>query len=130
MRKRKSIKWTNDEIATLIVSRAKGLRWRLVAGEVNARHGTNRNEQSCSAKYNELMKIDVAKEYTEDQTNFVQSMFLNNFTTAQIITGFREQYQRIIREEDVDFIVKQIQYEEQVEEQIKTEKNKIKKKTT
>jgi len=128
MRRRKpSIKWTNDEIATLIVSRAKGHKWRLVANEVNARHGTNRNEQSCSAKYGELMKIDVAREYTEDQTNFVQSMFLNNFTTAQIITGFKEQYQRIIREEDVDFLVKQIHYEEKVEEQIKTEKNKIKK---
>ena len=120
-------KWTNDEIATLIISRAKGLTWANVAKEVNTKHGTKRHGSGCSAKYKELMNVDIAKEFTKEQTDFIQAMFLNNFKTSQIITGFKEQFQRIIKDDDVDFVVKQIQYEEKVEEQIKTKKNKIKK---
>ena len=120
-------RWTNDEIATLIISRAKGLIWADVAKEINAKHGTKRHGSNCSTKYKELMNVDIAKEFTKEQTDFIQAMFLNNFKTSQIITGFKEQYQRIIRDDDVDFVVKQIQQEERVEEQIKTKKNKIKK---
>ena len=120
-------KWTNDEIATLIISRAKGLTWANVAKEVNAKHGTKRRGSSCSSKYKELMNVDIAKEFTQEQTDFIQAMFLNNFKTSQIITGFKEQFKRIIQDDDVDFVVKQIQQEEKVEEQIKTKKNKIKK---
>jgi len=120
-------KWTNDEIATLIISRAKGLTWADVAKEVNSKHGTKRHGSGCSTKYKELMNVDIAKEFTKEQTDFIQAMFLNNFKTSQIIMGFKEQFQRIIRDDDVDFVVKQIQHEEKVEEQIKTRKNKIKK---
>ena len=120
-------KWTNDEIATLIISRAKGLTWANVAKEINSKHGTKRHSSGCSAKYKELMNVDIAKEFTQEQTDFIQAMFLNNFKTSQIIMGFKEQFQRIIRDDDVDFVVKQIQHEEKVEEQIKTKKNKIKK---
>mgnify|MGYP003113193983 FL=1 len=120
-------KWTNDEIATLIISRAKGLTWTNVAKEMNSKHGTKRRGSGCSKKYKELMNVDIAKEFTKEQTDFIQAMFLNNFKTSQIITGFKEQFQRVIRDDDVDFVVKQIQQEEKVEEQIKTKKNKIKK---
>jgi len=120
-------KWTNDEIATLIISRAKGLTWAKVAKEINSKHETKRHGSGCSAKYKELMNIDIAKEFTQDQTDFIQAMFLNNFKTSQIIQGFKEQFKRIIREDDIDFVVKQIQQEEKVEEQIKTKKNEIKK---
>jgi len=123
----KGKRWSNDEIATLIISRAKGLIWADVAKEINAKHGTKRHGSSCSTKYKELMNVDIAKEFTKEQTDFIQAMFLNNFKTSQIITGFKEQFQRIIRDDDVDFVVKQIQQEEKVEEQIKTQKNKIKK---
>ena len=119
-------RWTNDEIATLIISRAKGLTWANVAKEINSKHGTKRHGSGCSAKYKELMNVDIAKEFTKEQTDFIQAMFLNNFKTSQIITGFKEQFQRIIRDDDVDFVVKKIQQEEKVEEQIKTKKNKIK----
>ena len=120
-------KWTNDEIATLIISRAKGLTWANVAKEINAKHGTKRHGSGCSSKYKELMNVDIAKEFTKSEADFIQAMFLNNFKTSQIIMGFKEQFQRIIREDDVDFVVKQIQQEERVEEQIKTKKEKIKK---
>tara|TARA_A200000159_G_scaffold162692_1_gene187144 strand:+ start:2019 stop:3092 length:1074 start_codon:yes stop_codon:yes gene_type:complete len=120
-------KWTNDEIATLIISRAKGLTWAKVAKEINSKHGTKRHGSGCSAKYKELMNVDIAKEFTKEQTDFIQAMFLNNFKTSQIIQGFKEQFKRIIKEDDIDFVVKQILREEKVEEQIKTKKNKIKK---
>ena len=95
----KGKRWTNDEIATLIISRAKGFTWAKVAKEINAKHGTKRYSSGCSAKYKELMNIDIAKEFTKSEADFIQAMFLNNFKTSQIITGFKEQYQRITRDD-------------------------------
>tara|TARA_R100001086_G_scaffold68607_1_gene32470 strand:- start:11178 stop:12434 length:1257 start_codon:yes stop_codon:yes gene_type:complete len=127
MTRGKKYEWTNDEDGFLIVMRMKGFNWSEIARQVNAKFKRNTVGHVCKTRYNTIMGIDVKTQFTTEQSDFVRSMFLNNFRTPQIITGFKEQYQRIINEDDIDFILTQTSHEDKVEKEIKTQKEKIKK---
>jgi len=118
--------YSDEEIAHMVVGRTLKKTWETIADEMEIKFGYRRAPSNLSIKYNSLIGVDFSNYFTDKQTQFVYAAWLNNFPMKKIITGFEEQFQQKINEDNVDFIVKQIIHEQKVKSELTETKNKIK----
>ena len=124
---RKNNKWTDEQIAFLVVCRAKKQTWAEISFSMEEKFGIWRNPTNIGIKYRSLFNIDYAKEYTPEQREFIVNCFLNNFTTKTIIAGYIEQFNQKINQSNIDTVVQQhLTAEKKTDAEIKTIKTKIK----
>lgn len=121
-------KYTDEEIAYIVVGRTLKKSWETIAEEMEERFGYWRTPVNLSNKYRSLIGIDFSKHYTKEQMDFVYSAWLNQFSTKTIISGYEEQFGHKIKKDNIDFIVKQLTHEQKVKEELTETKNKIKQK--
>ena len=121
-------KYTDEEIAHIVVGRTLKKSWKTIAEEMEERFGYWRTPVNLSNKYRSFIGIDFSKHYTKEQMDFVYSAWFNQFPTKTIISGYEEQFGHKIKKDNIDFIVKQLTHEQKVKEELTETKNKIKQK--
>ena len=128
-------KWTDEQIAFLVVRKAMGNTHGQIAKALNRKFGTARTEGAVTAKYKGLMNPKPVKEpkFSKEEKEFIYACVRNNFSDSRIIVGFLEQYKKTLDKSDIlttyqEMTVKErIQHENKVDKNLTNLKSKIKK---
>lgn len=128
-------KWTDEQIAFLVVRKAMGNTHGQIAKALNRKFGTARTEGAVTAKYKGLMNPKPVKEpkFSQEEKEFIYACVRNNFSDSRIIVGFLEQYKKTLDKTDIlttyqEMTVKErIQHENKVDKNLTSLKSKIKK---
>ena len=128
-------KWTDEQIAFLVVRKAMGNTHGQIAKALNRKFGTARTEGAVTAKYKGLMNPKPVKEpkFSKEEKEFIYACVRNNFSDSRIIVGFLEQYKKTLDKTDIlttyqEMTLKErIQHENKVDENLTNLKSKIKK---
>ena len=128
-------KWTDEQIAFLVVRKAMGNTHGQIAKALNRKFGTARTEGAVTAKYKGLMNPKPVKEpkFSKEEKEFIYACVRNNFSDSRIIVGFLEQYKKTLDKTDIlttyqEMTVKErIQHENKVDKNLTNLKSKIKK---
>jgi len=109
------MKWTEDEIAYLILRKGKGNSWNQIQKDLNNKFARDRSINAIMGKWNYLnAKLLKAPFFSETERNFVFQCSRNNLSDYKTIQAFYEQFDRKIDKYDILCIVKDktIEYEE------------------
>ena len=124
---RKNNKWTDEQLAFLVVCRTNKQTWAEIASSMQDKFGFWRSPTNIGIKYRTLFNIDFANEFTLEQKEFIVNCFLNHFSTQTIIAGYAEQFGQKINQSNIDTVVqKHLAAEKKSDAEIKTIKTKIK----
>ena len=116
----KNNKWTDEQLAFLVVGRTKRQTWQQIADSMEEKFGFWRSPSNIGVKYRSLFNIDFANEFTLKQKEFIVNCFLNHFSNKTIIAGFAEQFGQKINQSNIDDVVKQhLATEKKVDAEIK-----------
>ncbi len=123
----KNNKWTEEQLAFLVVCRTKKQTWENIAFSMEEKFGIWRSPANIGTKYRNLFDVDFAKEFTPEQIEFITGCYLNHFSMKKILNGYNEQFGHKINKSNIDEVVKRhLATEKKVEVEIKTIKTKIK----
>jgi len=109
------MKWTEDEVAYLILRKGKGNSWNQIQKDLNNKFARDRSINAIMGKWNYLnAKLLKAPFFSETERNFVFQCSRNNLSDYKTIQAFYEQFDRKIDKYDILCIVKDktIEYEE------------------
>ena len=124
---RKNNKWTDEQLAFLVVCRTNKQSWAEIASTMEEKFGFWRSPTNIGIKYRTLFNIDFANEFTLEQKEFIVNCFLNHFPTQTIVAGYAEQFGQKINQSNIDTVVqKHLAAEKKSDAEIKTIKTKIK----
>mgnify|MGYP003631540445 FL=1 len=109
------MKWTEDEIAYLVLRKGKGNSWNQIQKDLNNKFARDRTINAIMGKWNYLnAKLLKAPFFSESERNFIFNCSRNNFSDYKTIKAFFEQFGRKIDKYDILCVVKDktIEYEE------------------
>ena len=109
------MKWTEDEIAYLVLRKGKGNSWNQIQKDLNNKFARDRSINAIMGKWNYLnAKLLKAPFFSESERNFIFNCSRNNFSDYKTIKAFFEQFGRKIDKYDILCVVKDktIEYEE------------------
>ena len=118
-------KWTDEQIAFLVVRKAMGNTHGQIAKALNRKFGTARTEGAVTAKYKALMNPKPAKEpkFSKEEKEFIYACVRNNFSDSRIIVGFLEQYKKTLDKTDILTTYREMAVKETIEHENIANKN-------
>lgn len=112
-------KWTEQQVAFLIVKKSEGYTMPDICKKFNRKFGMNRNVPQLYSKLHKLKttytqnietKIETKRigymKYTQPKIDYVHAAFGNNFPKSILIKGFKEQFNENITERQISYIMK------------------------
>lgn len=109
------MKWTEDEIAYLVLRKGKGNSWNQIQKDLNNKFARDRSINAIMGKWNYLnAKLLKAPFFSKSERDFIFNCSRNNLSDYKTIRAFYEQYERKIDKYDILCIVKDktTEYEE------------------
>jgi len=138
-------KWTKEETQLLVEGREQGMSMIDISNHLNKIFRMNRSPQDCYGKYYYLQKTGkVGKgkiktvtrkpnkrmnfiSWNQEMIDYIHAAFGNNFPSAVIIAGFKEQFGRTLNRRQIDYAIRdKTPTNPIIQQKIKEEKKEVK----
>ena len=117
-----NMKWTKKQIAFILQQKSEGMKVSEIQNNLKVEYNLVCSPQQLSSKLYQLKKLSLVKSpdirpakakgksgkymsYTQDKVDFVYGCVANNFPTAIIVQGFKEQFNEVILPRQIDYII-------------------------